>query len=266
MSNKCITCCNYDLSLDGPRVIRWDDPGGLSTYNEDEIEEFEESRKTGKITKKVTKGKRYKLRNIADGDWETLAKSVDKFVVHHSVTYRSKDTFNGLNGRGLSVTFMIDDDADKNGFATIHQCLDMRDIAYATGGINDCSVGVEIALMPQYWDNPYLYSEKMQKIKKVTSHEITYDTINGHRFKCFKPTDAQVKSLIYLISGVAHILPDMPRTFPKKNGKYIKKPLDDYKNYTGVLNHFNCSKIGKVDCMGLDLKYIEKEVDKLWND
>lgn len=266
MAKKNIICCNYELSLMGPPVIRWKDPNGLSAYDEDEIESFEEDRKTGKVKKTVVKGKRYKMRNISDGDLEKLGEKVNKFVVHHSVTYRNKDTFAGLNARGLSVHFMIDDNANKNGFATIHQCLDMRDIAYATGGLNDLSIGVEIAVMPQRWDNPSLYSEANRKRHKVTKHTTTTDTINGHKFKCFGPTDAQVKSLIHLIDGVRHLLPNIPGTFPKKNGKYIKRVIQDYRNYAGLLNHYNATKVGKIDCLGLNLKYIEKELKKRWND
>ncbi len=272
--NYCITACGIDLGLMGPRVIRWKDPGGLSAYDEDEIETFEESRKTGKIKKSVVRGKRYKMRNIDDGDWDALAKKVNKFVVHHSVTYRSKHTYGALNRRGLSATFYIDDDAHKGSdgkmYATIHQTLDMREIAYCTGGVNESSVGVEISLMPQYWENSSLYSESNQKRWKVTPHPVVTDTISGHKFKCHGPTESQVNSLTALITGVRHILPDMPGTFPRTpNGKFrkgvIPGGLSAWKKHTGIINHYNASKVGKIDCMGLDLKALEAELKKQWD-
>lgn len=262
-----IICCNRDLSLLGPPVITWKDPDGFNAYNEDEYEEFEEDRKTGEIKKKVVKGKRYQMRNIPDGNWEMLAKYINKFVIHHSVTYRSKHTFNGLNSRGLSSVFLIDDDVVKvNGkdFATVHQCMDMRDIGYTQGAVNKTSVGVEIAYMPQFWDNPSLYSHANQKRHSVKSHPIKEDSVRGHRFKCFAPTQAQINSLIHLAHGVCHILPDIPRKFPKENEEYFKGTLKNPNNFAGLVTHYHVSGY-KIDALGLDFKEIEDGVEKLWN-
>lgn len=262
-----IICCNRELSLVGPPVIKWTDPNGFNAYNEDEYEEFEEDRKTGEIKKKVVRGKRYKMRNISDGNWESLSNYINKFVIHHSVTYRSEDTFNALNRRGLSSVFLIDDDMKKiNGveFATIHQTMDMRDIGYTQGSVNETSVGVEISYMPQYWDNPSLYSESNKKRHKVQDHPIKTDYVRGHKFRCFAPTQAQINSLIHLAHGIIHILPNMPRKFPKENGKYFRGTLDNPNAHAGLVTHYHVSSY-KIDALGLPFKEIEQGVEKLWN-
>ena len=75
-----------------------------------------------------------------DRSLDRLRNVVRQFVVHHDGCFDSRTCFHVLhNERGLSVHFLIDNDG------TIFQTLDLVDCAFQAAGVNEISVGVELA-------------------------------------------------------------------------------------------------------------------------
>jgi len=227
----------YTDSFDiGCRVIKWDEKNGLDFHP------------NGKFTK----------RNLPLNE---LQKNIHQFTVHWSVTYRAKHMYNGLNYRGLSCNFMIDDNENEKGFADIYQLLPIMHAGWSQGaGCNTLGPGVEISYMPQAWENPGLYSDYNQKKWDVPPHETTTGLVHGSKLKVFLPTKAQIASLKCLIWGFSELFPDVPVEFPKdSNGNYITTVLPDPKVYVGLANHYNLKR-SKIDTAGLDLANIEEDV------
>ena len=216
------------------KVVLWNETDGLDLYQY----------------------KNYSARKI---NHDELKNKIKNFTCHHSVTYRARHTYNGLNSRKLSVNFIIDDD-NVGGYATIYQCLDIKDCGWSQGICNATGAGVEISFMPQAWENPNLYSEANKQKHSVPEHLIDYDTVHGRKLKIFKPTQAQVNSLIQLIWGYCELFPNINIKFPRdNNGNLIKTSINKPEQYNGILNHYNITN-KKIDTLGLSLEYIETEV------
>jgi hypothetical protein len=179
-----------------------------------------------------------------------------QLTIHWSATYRSKDTFNGLNSRGLSVNFIIDDDPE----ATIFQTLDMAYYGWSQGsGCNSLGPGVELSYQPGAWEKNY-YTESLIKKYNVQPHEQTMAPIHGTTLEVFLPTEAQMQSLFDLTWGICELL-NIPPKFPRDNkGNFLTTNLRDPSSYKGLLNHYNITR-GKIDTAGLDLAKIENEVE-----
>lgn len=240
--NTCIKVCGQ-LFDTGTKVVLWDDPAGYSFYPKSKLAH-----------------KPYIERKLS---LEELQKKINCFVIHHSVTFRVKRTFEVLVERNLSVNFSIDDDINSNGCATIYQFLDVRDAGYSQKELNEFGAGVEISYMPDAWDHPDRYSEVNIKHFDVQPHKIVTDTIHGIKKNVFGPTEAQVNACIRLIYGYSKAFPNLKLTFPRdKNGKFISSVAPDK---TGLLHHFNIT-INKPDAMGFPTDHVEKEVNRLVNE
>jgi len=200
--------------------------------------------------------------NPHQDNFDELQNRIQHFVIHHSVTYTAKETYTGLIARGLSVNFMIDDDCDSDGLATIYQCLDVKDGGWSQKPFNNLGPGVEICYHPEAWKNEDLYSDLKVKSNNACHHETTTDIIHGQKLKCFQPTKAQVASLILLLGAFCHAFPKIKPEFPKNENGYIKTAINNLENYFGLLNHYNITK-EKIDAIGLDLAYIEEAVKQL---
>jgi hypothetical protein len=226
----------------GCKVVKWDEPNGFSFYN------------SGKFIKR-------------DVNLEQLQKQIKALVFHHTVDYRARITYSTLIARGLSVNFIVDDDINEDGHATIYQCLDIKDGGYSqktpsyTGCpqnyFNTFGAGIEICLNPVAFQKPDLYSETNQQKYHVTPHTVIDERVHGAAFKVFAVTEAQMKSLAKLTNGYLQLFPNVPGKFPRDAvGNYNKLYMKDLLSFTGLINHYNLDK-DKVDCMGLDLKAIE---------
>lgn len=230
-----IIICDEDYEIECP-TLTWKDPGGFNAYP-------------------VNK---FNLRNLT---LEQLKEKTSCFVLHHSVTYTAKTCFDVLKNRGLSCTFIIDDDEDIGGYATLYQTLDVKEVAWSQGAFNSAGAGVEICYMPQAWENSNLYSETNRKNYKVPDHDIVEDTIQGRKLKAFAPTQAQINTLACLIKTVCQTL-DVPMVFPRdKDNNIIKKYFSDVKSHNGLLCHFNISS-QKYDPAGIDLEDLESYVNR----
>jgi hypothetical protein len=223
----------------GSRVVLWNEEEGLSFYP----------------------NKKYRARNLS---LKQLRQTINSFYIHHSVTYTAHSMFRGLQARGLSCNFMIDDDVNEDGCATIYQCLDIKDYGYSQGGIyNRNGAGVELSYYPDAWDHPNRYSEYNKNKWGVEDHKIVADKVNGYKFKkVFAPTDAQVKACINLIHGYKKAFPDLELKFPRdENGQFLSKTVNENQKY-GLLHHFNVTR-RKVDALGFPTDYVEQEVNRM---
>lgn len=230
-NNIIISGQEFDI---GTKVVLWNEKPYYNFYN------------TGKL----------KIRNLSI---DQLRQKLNMIVIHHADTYRASTTFAVLKERGLSCNFLIDDDENEDGCATIYQCADIKDSCYSQKIYNDFGPGIEVSYRPGAWQNTQLYSVVNQNKYKVKPHDIVTDKIHGHTLKVFSPSKAQVKSLIFLVSGYLKAFPDIVKEFPKdENGNYIKTIVNEPR---GIVNHFNLDR-AKIDAIGLDLEYLEKEIKK----
>jgi len=227
----------------GCRVVKWDEAEGFNL------------------------AKTWKYTPTKCNDLDSLQKKISQFTVHWSVTYRAKHMYNGLKARGLSVNFMIDDDCDENGFATIYQCLPISKLGWSQGSLNGRSFnglgpGVELSFMPQAWDDE-MYDAGDQAKWNVPPHEKTKGRVHGTTLTVYKPTEAQMKSLKCLIWGFSELFPDVPAEFPKDDsGNLITGQLKKPHDYKGLCNHYNLRR-AKIDCAGLDTESIEDDVAEM---
>lgn len=221
----------------GCRVVKWDEEGGLDLHPQ---------------------GK-YSRRDIS---FDELSPLMKQFTVHWSVTYRAKHMHGGLIARGLSCNFMIDDDCDDKGYATIYQNLDIRHAGWSQGGgCNGLGPGVEISYMPGAWSKDQ-YTAQLQKKWNVPPHEVVVAPVHGTKLKVHLPTKAQIASLLQLMWGFVELFPHVPVKFPRTTqGFPVTTKLADPKAYSGFLNHYHISR-GKIDTAGLDMEMVEEEVEK----
>ena len=231
-----IIICGEDYEINCPTVT-WKDENGFNAYP-------------------------YKKFNARNLTLEELKEKTSCFVLHHSVTYTAKSCYNVLVSRGLSCNFLIDDDYDISGYATLYQTLDVKEGPWAQQPLNNAGAGVEICYMPQAWENSNLYSEQNRKKFQVPDHELVNDNLQGRLVKAFAPTSYQLNTLRCLIKTVCKAL-DIPMIFPKdKNGNVIKTVISDPKNHKGLLGHFNINS-QKYDPAGIDLDMLEADLNRI---
>jgi N-acetyl-anhydromuramyl-L-alanine amidase AmpD len=251
-SNTCIVVCGkkYDI---GTRVVLWTEPGGFSAYDKTAYEI--QNRKTGKV--EVIRGKRYKSRLFLGGtpDLAKLKKVVWQFALHHSGLFRSHDTYDTLQQRGLSVHFILDDDG------TLYQTLDVRERAYHIGSNNAMSIGIEIDSRAAAGKYPDAYDEAHQKKHKVGPRKVKLDTIHGMKLKGFDYSDAQYVTLAKLAKELVEIFPLIKSDFARDaQGKIIKTQLAAPKKHQGFICHFQVTT-SKIDPISFDFNRFLKDVN-----
>lgn len=235
MSNTRIYAADKSFDI-GCRVVKWDEPKGID----------------------FTPYGKYIKRDVS---YDQLKPLMKQFTVHWSVTYRAQHMKGGLIARGLSCNFMIDDDCNEQGYATVYQCLDLKHGGWSQGGgCNGRGPGVEISYMPQAWTDPDAYSPSRQRKWAVPAHEHQMAPIHGTRLRVFLPTKAQLNALYQLIWGFCELFPDVPVAFPRDDsGKPLTTVLKAPETYSGLLNHFHIKR-GKLDAAGIDMEEVEKQV------
>ena len=241
--NTSIVVCGEKFNI-GVRVVLWSEPGGLNAYNTAVVKT--QDRKTGKIT--VVKGKRYRSR-LALGGTPKLGKLqgiVKQFALHHSGLYRSRDTYDTLQGRGLSVHFILDDDG------TLYQTLDVCERAFHIGGNNSISVGIEIDSRAAAGRFPDAYDEAHQRAHRVGPRRVKIDTIHGQRMKGFEYADAQYATLVKLTRSLLEIFPLIKPDFPRNaTGDIVKTTLANPKGHQGIICHYHVTDT-KIDPISFD--------------
>lgn len=192
---------------------------------------------------------------------QDLQSQIKQLVFHHSVNYTAKATFGGLAARGLSCTFIIDDDGVGDEPATIYQTLDIKEGAWSQKPLNNIGAGIEISYMPQAWKDATLYSEDKCKRWGVQPREIKNDSVNGAKFRCFGPSEGQMKSLAALAWGYSELFPSIPCRFPRDGIDIVKATLKQPELYSGFLCHYHITR-EKIDALGLDMERVERDVEE----
>lgn len=169
------------------------------------------------------------------------------FVNHWDVCLSSEDCANVLNKRGISVHFLIDNDG------TIYQTLDTQHGAWHAGQrkANHNSIGVEIsnAYYPKY-QNWYVKNDFGER-PVLSNSKVHGKTLAPHLG--FYP--AQINALKALWKAL-HQGVGVPLQTPQHD-TVLKAAVAG--TFSGFVCHYHYTK-NKIDCAGLDLEGILKEV------
>jgi N-acetyl-anhydromuramyl-L-alanine amidase AmpD len=249
MAGSGIIICGqrYDV---GQRVVTFEDDKEFNAYTPhrtdkpSEVPPFQPAKGMAGIRD------RWRPRRLigSDRSIERLRQVVRQFVVHHDGCQDSKTCFQVLhNERGLSVHFLIDNDG------TIYQTLDLVDCAFQAAGVNEISVGVELANRGDAMRFPNDYHGKRDKVTCK---------INGHQFLAYAYTKAQMDSMISIGKALARLFPNLPQQYPNAGGD--AEPLwatlsGDVREYTGYLGHYHVTD-QKWDPGPFDFKFFASKI------
>tara|TARA_R100000152_G_C6730943_1_gene155647 strand:+ start:147 stop:1034 length:888 start_codon:yes stop_codon:yes gene_type:complete len=170
------------------------------------------------------------------------------FVTHWDVCLNAATCHRVLERRGLSIHFTIDNDG------TIRQHMDINDVAFHAGSRrwNDASIGLEIsnAYYPKYqkWYKRNVGEERPIK-SGAKVHGKTLDD-----FTDFYPVQLEALKALY---RAVHKATGIPLATPKT--QTVSSPCVSGK-FKGFISHYHLTK-GKIDCAGLDIAKILKEIE-----
>ncbi len=230
MAGSSILICGqrYDV---GRRVVTFEDDPTFSAYTlhrtdkPHEIYPYAPAKGLGLLAA------RYRERRLIGGDRSLarLQQVLRQFVVHHDGCPSSRTCFQVLhNERGLSVHFLIDNDG------TIYQTLDVVDCAFQAAGVNEISVGVELANRGDAIRFPDDYKGQRDKLTC---------TIHGHQFLAYGYTKDQLDSMTALGRTMARLFPNLPQTYPLAGtGDALWTAIADPREYQGWLGHYHVTQ------------------------
>ena len=175
------------------------------------------------------------------------------FVNHWDVCLSSESCVKVLNRRGISVHFCIDNDG------TIYQILDTQHGAWHASNVygNKRGIGVEIsnAYYPKYQD--WYVKNGFGKRPIQENGQVHGKTLKP--FTDFYPVQLEALKALWeaIHNGIG-----VPFEYPKNAiGVFdtgVNKDVAKGK-FSGFCNHYNFTR-GKIDCAGLDLPKMLKEV------
>jgi hypothetical protein len=218
--DKHIICNGKPVKIDWSKVVLWDEPGGL-----------------------ICEPNQYRSRKTN--------RRVKMFLLHWDACLDSRSMAGVLKARGLSVQFAIDNDG------TIYQLMDTKHVAWHAKGVNNISVGVEIAnaVLPKHqaWYKKNLFGlrpviEEMKVHGKKLSKHLGFYSVQEEALKALTravceahdiPFETPVDADGNLIMGVD----------PRVTGRTFK----------GVAGHFQVTT-RKVDPAGLEFDKIVQEL------
>lgn len=248
MPGSSIIICGqrYDV---GQKVITFEDDPSINAYTPHRTDKPSEVPPFAPAKGMAGVRDRWRPRRLIGGDRsiERLRQVVRQFVVHHDGCLDSRTCFNVLhNERGLSVHFLIDNDG------TIFQTLDLVDCAFQAAGVNEISVGVELANRGDALRFPNDYHGKRDK---VTCR------INGHQFLAYAYTPAQMQAMIAVGKALARLFPNLPQVYPQNGGdpEPMWASLRDPREYTGYLGHYHVTA-QKWDPGPFDFKFFASKI------
>ena len=265
---------NHNTFNIGVPVIKWTNKGGFDGYDKSRSAIETLNRKTGRVRKKVIKGRRY-------GTRENGCHDISQIMIHHTGGDGNGGgrVFNTLHmQRGLSVHFVVDDDG------MIYQFLDCKEKAWHAGKHNKMSIGIECNLYPLVDKKPDYYSKARCRRNGNQPHVVGVDEIHGVRMNVFKFTKMQVKTLARLCAGlwVALNLTERgslnmdtasrffslasPPVFPRTHGGAIAKTVVSRPtDHIGLIGHLQATR-RKIDPAGFPWQYFEKKVSQLYKE
>jgi len=251
----------YDIGIP---VLKWDDPGGFNGYDTSKVVVEEQDRRTGKIKKKVIKGKRYG--GLLGVNMPGGVHGVKKIMQHHTGGFTASSCFNTLhNMRNLSVQFITDD------WGRVYQTLDAIIRAWHGGDLCGQAIGIENVLYPDFEENPYAYSKKRRDKFDLNVHTSGEQYIQGRKREVYNLPKVQVDSLIVLTAGIWAAVSNekgplylsegnLPVFIRDSFGEIVMDYSPSVKNHVGQILHANSSKM-KWDMVGVsDMKKFEASV------
>ena len=230
MAGSSIIICGqrYDV---GRRVVTFEDDPMFSAYTlhrtdkPSEVYPFAPAKGLGGMAA------RYRERRLIGSDRSLgrLQQVLRQFVVHHDGCKDSRMCFQVLhNERGLSVHFLIDNDG------TIYQTLDLVDCGFQAAGVNEISVGVELANRGDAMRFPDDYHGRRDKLTC---------SIHGHQFLAYAYTQDQLDSMSALGRTMARLFPNLPQTYPLAGtGDPLWTAIADPREYQGWLGHYHVTQ------------------------
>jgi len=236
----------------GAPVVTWLDPDGYDAYRETcffSARELPSSPATGCDTP------------LRYAERESDPSKVDLVVCHYDVAWTSRNCFKVLHDvRGLSCHFLLDVDG------TIYQTLDLHDRARHAGGVNDRSIGIEIAhpgpleltenLAARYTTDPATGRVRFDlgaKQGDVRTPDFVVrpsrptpiaGQVHGRAYTMFDYTDEQYESLGRLLAALARALPALRLEVPRDPaGAVVTTTVDPSllggASGPGVVGHFH---------------------------
>ena len=172
------------------------------------------------------------------------------FVNHWDVCLTSQMCQNVLDGRNISVHFLIDPTGK------IFQTMDMNDIAYHAANANKYSIGVEIC-NPYYTKYDSWHTKNGLPLRPRWTGTVRGVELEEHLG--FYPV--QIQACQALWKAVANAC-DIPLRCPLVDGKMSDRLYEPALNgWKGFVHHYHTDiKKQKIDCGGFDLqKYLGKE-------
>lgn len=264
----------------GTRVVLWTEPGGYDAYRvEQRFGPVDESAWNARSTNQPPatsdhSPNRYGLRQdslspaeveqVRGGGWDLplLQRVVDQFVVHYDVAGISRTCFRVLHDeRHLSVHFLLDLDG------TIYQTLDLKERAWHASGVNDRSIGIEIANVGAYpvgAENPFArwYQADSNGVTVIRLPEQLGDggimttnfvgrparpgpvrgTVQGIELVQYDFTPEQYAALTRLTAALCQVFPKLECRYPvDAEGRLVPHKLSEeqLREYGGVLGHYH---------------------------
>lgn len=257
--NSIILCgIGYDI---GKKCIKWGEANGYDGYTTKRVEVKKVDNKTGKVKRKVIKGRRFGRRSL---------QKITQLCVHHSGADRADPgvMYNVLYfQRGLSVHFAAEDDG------RIWQFNDLIDKCWHAGSHNKISIGTECCLFPLADKRPRYYDDDRRGRTGNLPHEVIEEIIHGKKYKTFAMPRVQWETLAIVYAGVWVALGhqrkrqfngpfSVPPVFPRDGNDNIKKSvLNNPKDHVGLIGHLHMTK-RKIDPCGFPWEEFEASVEE----
>jgi N-acetyl-anhydromuramyl-L-alanine amidase AmpD len=263
------------------RVVLWTDPGGYDAYRIEprftplppkppEITAKNAPRGVVRYGRRTRGLSAEELERVRGGGWDLplLSRVIDQFVIHFDARGTSRECFQVLERRGLSVQFMLDLDG------TIYQTLDVKEAAWHATIANQRSIGVEVANIgayPEAGPDPlarWYQAETDGQIRLVNPEpagavgpfagqtvlrprrgEMIVGKVQGQRLKQYDFTSQQYEALARLTATLCRLFPQIRCDYPRDSGGKLvphKLPEAEYAKYRGILGHYHV-QLNKVD-------------------
>jgi N-acetylmuramoyl-L-alanine amidase len=264
----------------GTPVVLWLDPGGYDAYRVERrfapldqsswsaIQETEAGfGSPNRYDQRTARLDPKEQERVRGGAWDlgTLQRTVDQIVMHYDAAGTSRQCFKVLQDvRDLSVHFMVDLDG------TIYQTLDVKERARHASGVNNRSIGIEIANIGAYSTNAsaplteWYQSDASGQVRitlparfgdgdlrttnflaRPARPEAITSTVQGELLVQYDFTPEQYTALSHLVAALCAVLPEIKCDVPRdRNGRVPAQrlPAEELVSFQGVLGHYHVTE------------------------